>query len=174
MSAADKLRQMITAVPEQSEAIGNSIGQVEDQIDELTEEIDAIEDGVCAVAETDAIDILENTVAVDKGGYVWYGPDFGIIQWSPPGNLTDWEIRDSTSHAPIYTYSQGDYPDLDTDVDDYEFGNDYLTRPLTDGASYGLKPSKTNLQYAQSILEENQDKIEDSATVFDKYATGGS
>jgi len=173
--ASDKLRQMTTAVPDQVKAIGNSISQVEDQIDGIAEEISAITDGACTPAETDAIDIIENTILPDKSGDdVEYGATFGVsnINWDPAGNLTDWEIVDILD-VPIYTYTPGDYPDLDTLVDDFAFNNDYLTRPLTEGASYGLEPYKGGLESAQSILLENKNKVEASVAVLNKYATGG-
>ena len=168
---SNKLRQMIQVAPGQVEEIGNSIGQIDEQIADVTTEIEAIENGMCEVAESTATLYLETVVAPDKGGYMYYGPDYGQISWDPLGSLEDWEVRDSTSHAPIYTYVPGDYPDLDELVDDFEFGNDYLTRPLTTGASYGLKPTKANLQFAKSILEENQDKVANSETAFSKYAS---
>jgi len=172
-TASDKLRQMITAVPSQSEAIGTNINQIDDQVDEVTEEIDAITDGVCTPAEASAVDIIENTILVDKGGdNVDYGSDFGAINWDPRGNLTDWEI--TLLGVPVYTYNAGDYPDLDVLVTDFAFSVDYLTRPITDGASYGLQPHKANLEYAQSLLQENKNKVDASPAIFDKYATGGA
>lgn len=173
--ASDKLRQMITAVPDQIQAIGNSISQIESQVDEIAEEISAIIDGACTPAESTAIIIIENIILPDKvGDDVEYGATFGVvnINWSPAGNLTDWDIMKDSSA--IYSYTPGDYPDLDTLVDDFDFNNDYLTKPITDGASYGLEPSKANLEYAQSILLENQNKIAASIDVLNKYATGGS
>ncbi len=173
--ASDKLRQMVTAVPDQVKAIESNTSQIETQIDEVDEEISAIIDGVCTPAETDARDIIDNTILLDKSGDdVEYGATFGVanINWDPAGNLTDWEIVDVLD-VPIYTYTPGDYPDLDTLVDDFAFNNDYLTRPMTDGASYGLEPYKGSLESAQSILLENQNKVEASVAVLDKYATGG-
>ena len=167
----NKLTSMAKAVPAQVEAIETSIASVEDSIDDLTKQKNAIENGVCGEAKSQAIDIIENTILPDKGGdHVSYGPTFGLINWNPPGNLTDWEIQDATN-APVYSYVSGDYPDLDELVDDYDFGNDYLTRPLTSGATYGLEDSIESLQNASDLLNENANKIADSQAIFEKYGT---
>lgn len=171
--ATDKLREMVTVAPSQITDIGNSIGQIDDQVDEVIEEIVAITDGACTPGEASAISIIESLIPED--GYVTYGPTFGVsnINWSPAGNLTDWEIFDEFDVL-YYTYTPEDYPDLDELVTDFAFNNDYLTRPLTDGASYGLIPYRQSLEYAQSILYENQNKISNSITILSKYATGAA
>ena len=167
----DRLSIMQKAAPDQVGSIEGSISQVEGNIDALTKEKEAIQDGVCGTTETDAIDILENTILPDKGGdHVAYGSNFGQINWDPLGNLTDWEIQDALN-VPIYTYVQGDYPDLDQWVEDFAFGNDYLTRPPITGATYGIIPKIGSLTSAANILNENADKVGDSVAVFNRYAT---
>jgi prefoldin subunit 5 len=167
----NKLTSMAKAAPSQVEAINTSISSVEDSISDLTKQKNAIENGVCGSAKTQATDIIENIILVDKGGdHVSYGPTFGVIQWAPSGNLTDWVILDATN-VPIYSYVSGDYPDLDELVDDYDFGNDYLTRPLISGATYGLEDSISSLQNASNLLNENMNKIADSQAIFEKYGT---
>jgi len=151
------------------------------EIDELTKDRNAIQNGVCGNAEQEARDILENIILVDKGGDdVVYGSTFGTIGFGT-GNITDWEIVTITVPVPppvlppvvtpIYTYTPGDYPDLDQLVTDYAFGNDYITRPLTDGATYGLNPTISLLNIGKDILEENKDKVDESIDVFEDYAT---
>jgi hypothetical protein len=177
---SDKLREMINDAPDQSDNLANNISQVQDISDELQEQIDAVQDGLCGVAETDARTYIENTIMPAVGGdYVTYGATFGTINYTT-GNITDWEIYQvqvvppGSSAIPdvlVYTYTPGDYPDLDQLVDDYDFGNDYLTRPLTSGATYGLIPYKANIDTAISILGENKDKIDDSIGTFENYAT---
>jgi hypothetical protein len=173
---------MINDVPDESDNLANNISQIEVIRDDVQDQIDAVNVGMCSVAETGARDIIENTIMVEKGGdYVTYGASFGIIKYTDPtGNLTDWEIYQTQVVPPgssaipdvvIYTYTPGDYPDLDKLVDDYDFGNDYLTRPLTSGATYGLIPYKANLNSAISILNENKDKVDDSVGYLEDYAT---
>ena len=184
---AAKLREMRDAVDDQVNAMSNSIAQVEDQVAELASEADAMETEVMDVAKQGAIDLLETTILADKAGdYIEYGSTFGTIDWSPKGNITDWEViqlveqssSTSSSAAPVpvvvYTYTQGDYPDLDQWVSDYSFCNDYLTRPLYASglgseASYGIYPTIANLGTGKEYLENNKDKIEDSQAVFTRY-----
>ena len=178
-TATNKLTQMIKDAPDQVAGLGSSIESVQDQIDELNEELAGVT-SVCNTTEADARDLLENTIMVDKGGdSVLYGPTFGVISFGdadaepapiPPGNLTDWAILNVLS-VPIYTYFPGDYPDLDQWVTDFAFSNDYITRPLTEGATYGLSPNISVLGTGKSILQNNQTKIGNSVDVFSRYAT---
>jgi len=46
-----------------------------------------------------------------------------------------------------------------------------LTRPLTSGATYGLIPYKANLNSAISILTNNKNKLDNSVSYFEDYAT---
>lgn len=177
---SDRLREMINDAPDQSENLANNISQITDIRDDVQDQIDAVENGMCAVAETDARTYIEGTIMpAVSGDYVTYGATFGTINYTT-GNITDFEIYQTQVTPPgssavadllVYTYSRGDYPTLDALVDDYDFGNDYLTRPLTSGATYGLKPYKTNLNSAISILTNNKSKVDSSITYLEDYAT---
>jgi len=172
VSDTNRLTQMIIEVPDQSEALASSIGSVQTEIGELTLERNAIRDGLCAVAEDQLRDYLENTKLAEVGGdTVVYGSDFGTISFSN-GGITDWHI-DSTA-VPIYAYLGVGWDNDETIInliEDYAFGNDYITRPLTDGATYGYNPNISSLNDAQDILEENKDKVDNSLDVFSRYAT---
>jgi len=192
MATSDKLRQMRDIAPDQSDAIANSIEQINQQIVELTEEANAIQAEVTSPTEVSAIDLIENTIISDQGGdYATYGSAFGAIQWLPTkGNLTDFEIWDILPlpiqpplPAPpipplpdvlVYVYNRGDYPDLDQWVDDYAFGNDYLTRPLYASgegseASYGIYPSISSLGIGKGYQQQNKNKVDGSIDVFTRY-----
>jgi len=178
-----KLSQMLKAAPEESANISSSISSVEDQISELTEQASAMEGAYTGVAETDAITyITDNILPLYPGGYIVYGPTFGTIAWSDPGpegNIEDWTIWVDVTPTPppilppvptqVYAYTPGDYPDLDKLVADYAFGNDYLTRPLNTGATYGIYPSRSAMQAAKSLLEENKATVDESITKFPDY-----
>lgn len=169
--AADKLKSMADNADSKVAALDNSIASVEDQADQFTKDKDAVEQGIAEPTKETAIDIIENTILIDKGGdSVNYGSDFGKINWDPLGNLTDWEILDATGNV-IYTYTEGDYTDLDDVVDDYAFANDQLTRPLTDGATYGIIPNIDILGNASDILNENADNAAASKGIYNKYAS---
>jgi len=168
----NKLTQMIKEVPDQATALTSSISSVTSEIKDLQKQASAITDGVCGEAEKNAKDIIENTILPDKGGSpgfaVSYGPNFGKIDFTN-GGITDWEIIDTTTSGVVYTYTEGDYPDLDELVGDFSFGNDYLTKPMTDGATYGLLSNIDVLGKGKEILEANKAKVEDSVNVLKKY-----
>lgn len=170
---SDRLREMINDAPDESDNLANNISQITDIRDDVQDQIDAVQTGMLDVAEADLIDYLENTKVAEVGGAsVTYGPNFSLVDYTD-GGISDWTI-DSTAGVPIYAY-EGVGWDSDATIikliDDYDFGNDYLTRPLTSGATYGLIPYKTNLNSAISILTENKDKVDDSITYLEDYAT---
>jgi len=181
-----KLRLMRDSVPEQSDALANSISQVEEQISELTDQANALETEITTPNESTAIIYIETIILplYPIGSYVVYGSEFGDIQWDPAGNISDWSIwLDVIPPLPAppipvptlqYTYTPGDYPDLDVLVDDYAFANDYLTRPLYDSglgseASYGIYPTISNLETGKEYLENNKTKIDNSEAVLSRY-----
>ncbi|MFW9871769.1 MAG: hypothetical protein ACFFG0_01620 [Candidatus Thorarchaeota archaeon] len=181
-TSSEILRQMINNVESQSENLESSITQVDEQIDDLTDQIDGVQNGMCAVAEFELTAYMDGTkvpaLEILYGGmftipFVFTpGANYGTINYST-GGITDWTVKDDDGTT-VYEY-EGDNWDSDsiisTLISDYSFGNDYLTRPLTDGATYGLIPSKTNLETAKSILQENKDKIDASETAFEDYAS---
>jgi hypothetical protein len=178
-----KLGSMLKNAPDQSTAVQSSIDTVSNQITELGEQSTALQTSLTDVAETNAIDIIENTILPNyPGGYVIYGPGFGTIAWSDPGpigNISNWGIWRNIVPVPppilpavptlIYPYTPGDYPDLDQLVADYVFGNSYITRPLTTGASYGLNPSIAALGIAKNLLEENKSILDQSVNILPNY-----
>ena len=142
------------------------------EINELIKDRNAVQSGVCGNAEQQLRDYLENTKMAEVGGdTVVYGPNFGTINFTT-GGITDWHI-DATS-VNVYEYL-GIGWDGDTTIiqliEDYAFGNDYITRPLTSGATYGLNPNIAILTIARNILQENKDKTDESIIVFEDYAT---
>ncbi|MEE9571902.1 MAG: hypothetical protein V3W20_02510 [Candidatus Neomarinimicrobiota bacterium] len=172
-ASSDKLREMINNVEDQVEGIDSSITQIQAQIDDLQAQDDAIVDGILDIVAPD-LETYLNDVKLPgfPGGELIIGPTYNVIEYE--AELTDWEIRDSTSLNPLYQY-EGIGWDGDTDiisfVTEWDFGNDYLTRPLTTGASYGIRPYKASLESAKSLLEDNKDKIEESETVFEGFAS---
>lgn len=184
-----KLREMRDAVPDQSDALANSITQIEDQITELSEQALAIETEITTPDEATAVIIIETIIlpTFPVGSYVVYGAAFGTIAWSPKGNISSWSIwkdiiTPGIPPAPptitptlLYTYvNNGTYPDIDALVDDYDFGNDYLTRPLyasglASEASYGIYPTIVNLNLGKTYLTNNKIKVDASESVFSGY-----
>lgn len=182
MSAADKLRGMINEAKDQIDNLDAGLAQIDEIISEYTEEIDAVENGLCAVAQSDLTAYLEITkISEVEGLYgdpfntpflVKYGLNFGIIDYTT-GGITDFRIVDS-SGVTMYSYGGVNWDSDSTIiglVNDYAFGNDYLTRPLTSGASYGLYPNRTNMNTAKSLLQQNRNKVNQSITTFENYAS---
>lgn len=183
MSAEQKLKQMSKEAPDKSAATGVNISAIDDVITELSEQRDAVTDGICGVAETEAIAYITTVILpiwllVQPTAYIAYGAGFGTIAWSDPGpigNISAWGIYYDVTPVPpptlLYSYTPTDYPDLDTMVTDYSFGNDQLTRPLTDGATYGISPNITALSGGKAILQENQDKLDGIPDVYSRYTS---
>lgn len=178
MATSDILREMINVGPQQVEDIQSSIGQIDSQIDDLNTQIDGVQNGMCVIAELALTDYLENTKIAELepiyggGPYsVIYGPDYGTINYTT-GGITDFVIVDVTS-VPVYSLLLNWDADATITklIDDYEFGNDYLTRPITSGATYGLIPARDNMLAAKSLLQENSDQIESSITTLEDYAS---
>jgi len=172
MEPADKLKEMIDDAPEQVANIGSSVDQIQEQIDELQEQDDAIVDGMLNPVADELHQYLVDTKlpTFPVGSYVSLGPNYNSIGYT--NQLTDWRIYD-TSAVVLYEYN-GTGWDTDSTIidllDEWDFGNDYLTRPLTSGASYGIRPYRSNLENAKSILEENSDKIDESQTMFERFS----
>lgn len=192
------LGRMRAVADEQAENIQSSIDQVQAQIDEYNEEIDGVSNGLCNVISHDTtgtltlyldstkleeIELLYPEVPGTLGPvYIVYGVTYGIIDFDT-GNVEDWEFRqdnllDDPGPPPgppdpeyyvRYVYIPGDDIEIDKLVTNFDFGNDYLTRPLTTGASYGLIPNRDNLISAKALLEQNKNKVEGSKTVFENY-----
>lgn len=168
----NRLTEMIREAPEQSEALASSIGSVTTEIGEITKDRTAVQEGVAGIARDNLMNYLENTKMAEVGGdAVVYGGTFGTISYGT-GNITDWHI-DSTA-VPIYEYLgvgwDGDTTLIEL-IEDYDFANDFITRPLTSGATYGYNPNITSLNEGKDILQENKDKIDESIDVFSRYAT---
>ena len=183
---SDKLREMVSDAETNSENLADQISQIENSRDDTTDEISAVENGMCGVDETDMTAYLTNVKlpefqVAQPTAVLSFGGTYGDIDYST-GNITDWEIYYMTVpvlpatpvKVVLYEYN-GTGWDSDSDiitlVDHFEFGNDYLTRPLTSGATYGLIPYKSNLNSAIDILTENKDKVDDSISYLEPYAT---
>jgi len=171
---------MIDVADEQAENTQTSIDQVQDQIDDVTEQIDGVENGMCMVAESELTGYLDGTKlpeieALYGDPYntpfsVDYGANYGAINYDD-GGLTDFRIIDSTGNT-MYEYNGTNWdndPIITKKIDDFAFGNDYLTRPMISGASYGLYPKLDALTSAKNLLQSNKTKIVNSKTAFGDY-----
>lgn len=177
------LREMIDNVESQSANLESNIDQVDQQIDDLNEQIDGVQNGLCGVAESELTGYINGTklpeiealygTPISIPFSVNYGPNYGTISYTT-GGITDFEIVDSSGNVEyeyLGTNWDGD-PSITKWISDYAFGNDYLTRPLIPiGATYGLIASRDNLNIAKGLLTNNKNKIDQSETTFEDYAT---
>lgn len=166
MSDSDKLREMISNVELQVEAIDDSLEQINEQITELNEQISAVQNGLCFVARDALIDYLDNVklpefesaVSPDRLPLeIEYGEHFGTIAYTT-GNIEDFSIIDNSAIT-IYEFEGVGWDDSTTIiawVNDYDFGNDYLTRPPTVGTTVVIGPDGT-----QTIISTAQKAIWD-------------
>jgi len=179
-SPSDILGYMQARADEQINGLTSSIGQVDEQIDGVEEEIDGVENGLCGVAETDMTDYLNNTKLAEIEALYGdpfntpfsmnYGPNYGTIDYTT-GGISDFTILD-VSGTVMYEYLGTNWdsdPDITKWIGDYAFGNDYLTRPLTSGASYGLYDNLSGLNSAKSLLTQDKNKITASKAIFEDY-----
>jgi len=194
-SPSDILGYMSAQADEQVTSLASSIGQVDDQIDVTEEEIDGVENGLCG-GVSDSTGTMTVYLTEDKLTelqaiwpevpgtlgplYIVFGGSYGSIDYTT-GNVTDWEYRQDNlviiPPAPVpvppyyvrYVYTPGDDTEIDKFKTDYDFGNDYLTRPLTSGASYGLYDNLAGLNSAKSLLTQDKNKIEASKAIFEDY-----
>ncbi len=174
-SSSDNLAGMVDVADEQVENLESSIGQVQEQMDSYSEDIDGVQNGLCSDISDDSTGML--TLYLDStkvfelsyldASVVEYGINYGTLDYTT-GGVTDFNILDTTGNI-VYQYlgiNWDNDPEIVKWVDNFAFGNDYLTRPLTSGATYGLYANLAALTSALAMLNANKDKIEASKTVF--------
>jgi hypothetical protein len=186
----DKLKEMIDAVDGDVSNITSNISQIDVIITELQEQIDAITNAVTNEDSTALLDYLTDVklpvwVGTNPTAYLVIDSTYGDIGYG--NDLKGWRIEEPAALPPfplpppvppdppvvLYEYGGAGWGPGDVLiigwVSDWDFGNDYLTRPLTSGASYGLIPYQTNLNSAKTMLQANSTKLTDSKIIFAKY-----
>jgi hypothetical protein len=175
MAAQDVLQEMIDSADGQVEDLESQISQIEGIYDELQEQRDAIEDGLLTPAANDLVDYLQNTKAPSFGFDVdvVFGPTYNNLANIYNATITDWRIIDATTSQTVYQYNGVGWdndPIIINLQNDWVFGWDYLTKPLTDlQGSYGIIPRQNALQTAITQLELNKNKVENSKDIFGDY-----
>ncbi len=183
------------AAEQQIEKLDESIADLEDKRDAIAGEVcgGAAEDLETYLIAT-VLPIVQGNWPAVPGVlgeiYLVIGPTYGDIAWSDPGpvgDIIDWDFRQDNlvPTPPIppavipgppdpayyirYVYTPGDYPDMEPLRDDFSFGNDYITRPLDTGASYGLDGLIAAYGSGKSIVTANKTKVADSVDVLERY-----
>ncbi len=184
------LGELVNKAPEQADAIDRQIEQIEETQEQLLIDSTAIEECVCDDAADELRAYLEGPKLLEIQAlwpenlpvipnlppyfgpvYLVIGPTYGSIGYGT-GNITDWIFFQDPLPigAPIirYQYVALSDPLIDQWVDDFAFGNDYITHPLTVGASYGLNPLFDAYESAKETVLGNKAKIEASIDVFNR------
>ena len=192
------LAEMIQNAPEEAGNIDQSVEQIEEVQDELEAKNATIRECVTGKAGDELRTYLEGPklaelqllwpeVPLVLGPlYLVVGASYGTIDYTT-GNIVDWLYRQDNlvPSPPVppdplpgppdpeyyvrYIYAPGEDAQIDGWVDDYAFGNDYITHPVGIGAAYGLEPLVGMYEQGKATLLGNKAKIEASATVFAKY-----
>jgi len=188
------LAELIQAAPDESANIDSQVAQIEDIQDELEAKNASIRECVTDKARDDLTAYLNDDKLIEIQDqfpeipgivgpvYIVYGGTYGTIGYSS-GNITDWEFRQNNlvpdpgpppgppdpAYYVRYVYTPGEDALIDGWVEDYDFGNDYITHPVGIGAAYGLEPLVAMYEQGKATLLGNQAKIESSIAVFQKY-----
>lgn len=184
------LRTMIGEIPESVENIDKSLAQLDAVDKQLDDQISAIEDGVCEQIKSDfsqymtleKLPHIQETV--NPTAFLVYDANFGSIGYG--NTLEGWSVNAMVEQPqppppdppvpPVEEVIYSTTVNWDNDayitewMNDWSAANDFLTRPLSSGATYGLIPYKQNVASASSILTENKAKLESSKTTFEKYS----
>jgi len=195
MGAQENLKTLVESMPGGIDNLENALTQIDNNDKDIDTQIEAVT-YVC----TSAAGELQNYLTLEKlpyiqetvnpTAYLLYDASFGqtgyglaldgwhvralVEQPQPPPTVppdppaeyvppVDTEIYSTTVNWDGDSYIQ-------TWMDDWAAANDYLHRPLTSGATYGLVPYKQNLATASNILNENKNKLETAQPIFEKYA----
>lgn len=161
------------------EDLDAQLAQIDQLISNLEDEATAIEDALMTVAADDLQAYLDGTklpeieLLTGKGVSLIIGSNYNDLpNVGGSANLTDWKIIDSTALNTLYSTAinwDGDVSILDW-IADWDFGDDYLTHPLTtfDG-TYGIYPNINTLNSARGTVQATRTKVNNSIGVFGDY-----
>jgi len=172
--STDKLKEMRDNVDQQVSGLANNIEAIQSQIDELTEQANAIETALLDAVAYDLKEYLDLTkifeieIITGQSAEVYYGVNYNVL------NLTDWAIIDATTSAVLYAYNGAGW-DSDSLIIDFvnrwNFGYDYLHRALSTSGTYGIYANIASLNTAKSLLNINKNKISGSKDIFEGYTS---
>lgn len=183
----NKLNEMYRKIPDQVDAMSENIGQLEDIRDELAEQTAAIEDAVLDVTEAD-LTIYLSTIKLIELSILWppvpgvfgpllltFGPNYGAIDYAT-GGITDWQYTQVNLVFPFippffvrYVYTPAADPQIDQWVNDYAYSNNYLTKPLDTGGTYGLYENIIQINTGLGVLNANKNAVAAGEAVFSRY-----
>lgn len=156
----------------------SKITEFTNQIAEVTEQIDGVENGLCEVSKNELESYMTDTKIPElealHGGDLPYsfsqGENFGEIDFDN-GGITDWEVLDNQGTL-VYKYEDLNWDSdsfIEEKISDFAFGNEYLTKPLSGAAGYGLYQYKEFLTFSKGQNETAKSDLNQTKTVFAKY-----
>ena len=156
----------------------SKIATFTDQISETTEQIEAVESGLCEVSKNELESYITDTKIPElealHGGELPYsfsqGENFGEIDFDN-GGITDWEVLDNSGSL-VYKYGDLNWDDdtfIEEKINDFAFGNMFLTKPLSGAAGYGLRQYKEFLIFSKEQNESSKNDLNQCKTIFSKY-----
>lgn len=178
-TAQETLADMFDSAEGDVEDLDAQLAQIDQLISDLENEATAIEDALMTVAADELQAYLDSTKLPEIIALT--GRDLAVVIGSNyndlpnvggTANLTDWRLVDTTTAQTIYSRSvnwDGDALILDW-IADWDFGDDYLTHPLTtfDG-TYGIYPNINALNNARGSIQATRTKVNNSIGVFGDY-----
>lgn len=153
--------------------IKNRIAGLQQQITDMDNQINAFK--ICFIEEYAnrlkkfLTKKLRNMQNENESLTLVFGENYNKIEFG--AWLDDWQIIDEDGNI-VYAYNGPGWdknPRIKKFMTKWEIANDYLTRPLNTGASYGLMPYKHSLEDSIHILNENLEKMEELKELYDDF-----
>ncbi len=103
--------------------------------------------------------------------------DYNVTTSGKTTVILEDSVLDSTSVSaiiPTYVY-EGIGWDSDSEIqdriDEFDFAYDYIMKPMDATGTYGTQANIANLNIAKQLLTANKNKVEDSKTALEKFAS---
>jgi len=171
--AKDVIVELQNTIDADIKEIKSRIAGLQQQITEINNQINAFK--ICFIEEyTNRLrkvlaKKLRNMQNNNDTLELVFGDNFGKVEFG--AWLDDWRIADSGGNV-VYEHNGPGWdknPRIKKIMTKWEVANDYLTRPLNTGASYGLMPYKHSLEDSIHILNENLEKMEEMKELYDDF-----
>ena len=197
MTTNDDLKMMKNNMAESVDNLDETMAQLDSNDQELDGQIDAVKTGICDKAKDELVNYLELEKlpyiqeTVNPTAYLVEDPGLGTIGYG--NTLSGWSIHALIEQPqppptippdppaeyvpPVDEIIYSTTVNWDNDayitqwMNDWSEANEYLTRPLNSGATYGLIPFKQNTTTASNIMNENKSKLESMQELIGRYTT---
>jgi hypothetical protein len=172
-SIKENILKFIDSIPKSIENLETTIGQLFSNSDDIEEQIDAVKDGVCNKAAEELRNYLENEKVpyFQDLGYseaaVTFEEEFNTVGYQ--NQLDAWSIFLDATTTYSFTINWDNDAFITQWMNDWDTANDFLTRLLTSGATYGLIPYQDHITAASEILTTNKNKLTSMLDIFNRY-----